>query len=147
MGTVKWKCVSPSGMRMGEVPKRSRMAGSRSAVQRRVTIHGGLAAAAQLISGIPQHHQLKEMCIRDSLDDVLSIEYVPRTGKNRGCIYEQFYKGDKCRLFVWLRDTAEVIDGKIYKKDLQGTYWDMKDVYKRQAHPRRQKRRPHCRAG
>ena len=59
------------------------------------------------------------------IDDVLSIEYVPRTGKNRGCIYEQFYKGDKCRLFVWLRDTSEVVDGKLYKKDLQGTYWDM----------------------
>lgn len=58
-------------------------------------------------------------------DDVLSIEYVPRTGKNRGTLYEQFYKGDKCRLFVWLRDTSEVIDGKLYKKDLQGTYWDM----------------------
>ena len=59
------------------------------------------------------------------IDDVLSIEYVPRTGKNRCCIYEQFYKGDKCRLFVWLRDTSEVVDGKLYKKDLQGTYWDM----------------------
>lgn len=33
-------------------------------------------------------------------DDVLSIEYVPRTGKNSGSLYEQFYKGDKCRLFV-----------------------------------------------
>lgn len=58
-------------------------------------------------------------------DDVLSIEYVPKTGKNRGRLYEQFYKGDKCRLFVWLRDTSEVIDGELYKKDLQGTYWDM----------------------
>ena len=58
-------------------------------------------------------------------DDVLSIEYIPRTGKNKGTLYEQFYKGDKCRLFVWLRDTSEVIDGKLYKKDLQGTYWDM----------------------
>ncbi len=58
-------------------------------------------------------------------EDLISIEYVPRTGKNRGKVYEQFYKGDKCRLFVWLRDTAEVIDGRLYKKDLQGTYWDM----------------------
>lgn len=64
----------------------------------------------------------KENSIKDEL---LSIEYVPRTGKNRGCIYEQFYKGDKCRLFVWLKDTSEIIDGKLYKKDLQGTYWDM----------------------
>lgn len=58
-------------------------------------------------------------------EDLLSIEYVPKTGKNRGRVYEQFYKGDKCRLFVWLRDTSVVIDGELYKKDLQGTYWDM----------------------
>lgn len=58
-------------------------------------------------------------------EDLISIEYVPKTGKNRGKVYEQFYKGDKCRLFVWLRDTAEVINGELYKKDLQGTYWDM----------------------
>lgn len=56
---------------------------------------------------------------------VLSIEYVPRTGKNRGTVYEQFYKDDICNLFVWLRDTSEIIDGQLYKKDLQGTYWDM----------------------
>lgn len=61
----------------------------------------------------------------DITEDLLSIEYVPKTGKNKGKIYEQFYKGDKCRLFVWLRDTAEVIDDELYKKDLQGTYWDM----------------------
>lgn len=58
-------------------------------------------------------------------EDLLSIEYIPKTGKNKGKVYEQFYKGDKCRLFVWLRDTAEVRDGELYKKDLQGTYWDM----------------------
>lgn len=58
-------------------------------------------------------------------DEYLSIEYVPRTGKNRGVVYEQFYKGDICNLFVWLRDTSEVINGELYKKDLQGTYWDM----------------------
>lgn len=58
-------------------------------------------------------------------EDLISIEYIPRSGKNRGTVYEQFYKGDKCRLFVWLRDTSEVIDGELYKKDLQGTYWDM----------------------
>ena len=59
------------------------------------------------------------------VEDVISIEYVPKTGKNRGTVYEQFYKGDKCRLFVWLRDTSEAIDGELFKKDLQGTYWDM----------------------
>ena len=58
-------------------------------------------------------------------EDLISIEYVPKTGKNRGTVYEQFYKGDKCRLFVWLKDTSEIIDGELFKKDLQGTYWDM----------------------
>lgn len=58
-------------------------------------------------------------------DELLSIEYVPLTGKNKGNKYEQFYKDDVCNLFVWLRDTSEVIDGELYKKDLQGTYWDM----------------------
>ena len=57
-------------------------------------------------------------------DDVISIEYVPKTGKRRGTVYEQFYKGDKCRLFAWLSDISEVRDGVLYKKTLQGTYWD-----------------------
>lgn len=63
-------------------------------------------------------------------DDLISIEYIPKTGKNKGKIYEQFYKGDKCRLFVWLRDTSEIIDGELYKKDLQGTYWDFNGAMK-----------------
>ncbi len=58
-------------------------------------------------------------------DDLLSIEYVPRSGKNKGNVYEQFYKGDKCRLFVWLRDTSEEINGILYKKDVLGTLWDV----------------------
>ena len=57
--------------------------------------------------------------------NILSIEYIPRTGKNKGVVYEQFYKDDGCNLFVWLRDTSEVIDEELYKKNLQGTYWDM----------------------
>ena len=63
-------------------------------------------------------------------DDVISIEYIPKTGKNKGCVYEQFYKGEKCRLFVWLKDTSEIIDGELYKKDLQGTYWDFNGAMK-----------------
>lgn len=56
--------------------------------------------------------------------DVVSIEYVPKTGRNKGQLYEQFYIGDKFNLFAWLSDVAEVFDGVAYKKDLQGTYWD-----------------------
>jgi len=64
----------------------------------------------------------KEQGITDS---ILSIEYIPKTGKNKGVVYEQFYKDDICNLFVWLRDTSEVIGEELYKKELQGTYWDM----------------------
>ena len=59
------------------------------------------------------------------VEDLLSIEYIPRSGKNKGKIYEQFYKGDKCRLFVWLRDTSEEIDGVLFKRDNLGTLWDV----------------------
>ncbi|MCV5163813.1 site-specific DNA-methyltransferase, partial [Escherichia coli] len=48
----------------------------------------------------------------------------PKSGRNKGQVYEQFYKGDKCRLFAWLRDITENIDGVLYKRDKQGTYWD-----------------------
>lgn len=56
--------------------------------------------------------------------DLYSIEYVPKTGRNKGVVYEQFYKGEKFRLFAWLRDVSEEIDGVLYKKTLQGTYWN-----------------------
>ena len=48
-------------------------------------------------------------------DSILSIEYVPKTGKNKGVMYEQFYKGESFRLFAWLRDVSEEIDGVLYK--------------------------------
>lgn len=60
----------------------------------------------------------------------ISIEYIPKTGKNKGILYEQFYKDENCNLFVWLRDTSEIIDGELYKKDAQGTYWDMNPYMK-----------------
>ena len=56
--------------------------------------------------------------------DLFSIEYVPRSGKNKGIVYEQFYKGDSFRLLAWLKDVSEVIDGVLYKKEKQGTYWN-----------------------
>lgn len=59
---------------------------------------------------------------RDS--ELYSIEYVPKTGRNKGKLYEQFYKGKNFRLFAWLRDVSEEIDGSLYKKTLQGTYWN-----------------------
>jgi adenine-specific DNA-methyltransferase len=64
--------------------------------------------------------------IKNTIDmtDLLSIEYVPRSGKNKGILYEQFYKGEKLRLLTWLSDVLEEKNNVLYKKDLQGTYWD-----------------------
>ena len=56
--------------------------------------------------------------------ELYSIEYVPKTGRNKGMVYEQFYKGENFRLLAWLRDVSEEIDGSLYKKTLQGTYWN-----------------------
>ena len=57
-------------------------------------------------------------------NDLISIQYVPKTGKNKGNVYTQYYKGDKYNLFAWLSDVLEEKDGIFYKKTLQGTYWD-----------------------
>jgi adenine-specific DNA-methyltransferase len=59
---------------------------------------------------------------RDS--ELYSIEYIPKSGRYKGQVYEQFYKGENFRLFAWLSDVTEEIDGKLYKKTLQGTYWN-----------------------
>jgi len=56
--------------------------------------------------------------------DLWSIEYIPRSGRNKGNVYEQFYKGDSFRLFAWLRDVSEEVDGRLYKKEMKGTFWD-----------------------
>ena len=57
-------------------------------------------------------------------ENVISIRYVPKSGKNKGVEYEQFYKGDKFRLLTWLKDVAEYKNEEWLKKDLQGTLWD-----------------------
>lgn len=67
---------------------------------------------------------MEQMSKMNLFYDLISIEYVPRSGKNKGKLYEQFYSGEKYNLFAWLSDVAEVINGVAYKKDLQGTYWD-----------------------
>lgn len=57
-------------------------------------------------------------------EENIAIEYIPRSGKNKGVVYTQYYSGEKYNLFAWLRDVLEERDGCLYKKDMQGTYWD-----------------------
>jgi adenine-specific DNA-methyltransferase len=65
--------------------------------------------------------KVKELGVNN---DFYSIEYIPKSGRNKGVKYEQFYKGSNFRLLAWLSDVSEVIDGILYKKELKGTYWD-----------------------
>jgi adenine-specific DNA-methyltransferase len=58
------------------------------------------------------------------LVDLYSIEYTPKSGKNKDMIYEQFYKGENFRLLAWLSDVSQEIDGVLCKKEMKGTYWD-----------------------
>lgn len=57
-------------------------------------------------------------------DELLSIEYTPKTGSDKGNLVEKFFKDDACNLFVWLKDSSDEVDGKVFKKVIQGTLWD-----------------------
>lgn len=57
-------------------------------------------------------------------DSLYSIEYIPKTGKNKGKLYEQFYKGEKLRLFAWFKDVSIKDNENVFKLDAQGTLWD-----------------------
>ncbi len=56
--------------------------------------------------------------------DLITIEYVPKSGKNKDKLYKQYYKGDKKRLLTWLKDVVVIEDEDIYKKDMLSTLWD-----------------------
>ena len=58
-------------------------------------------------------------------NDLISIEYIPRTGRNKGSVYKQFYKGDNFRLLAWLSDVSIEKDGQLYKVDKLGSFWDV----------------------
>lgn len=56
-------------------------------------------------------------------DTLFSIEYVPRSGKNKGQVSTSHYMGSKTDLFVWLADTAEKKTNRIMKREKLGTLW------------------------
>ena len=63
--------------------------------------------------------------LHNEKNELISIEYVPRTGRNKGKLYKQFYKGDNFRLLAWLSDVSVEKDGQLYKADKLGTFWDV----------------------
>lgn len=56
-------------------------------------------------------------------DTLFSIQYVPRSGKNKGQVITSHYLGSKTDLFVWLADTAEKKANQIMKREKLGTLW------------------------
>lgn len=60
--------------------------------------------------------------------DFFSIEYVPKSGRNKGKLTTQFYTGNKKVLLIWFSDTATKNNkGKVVKKEKYGTFWDRID--------------------
>lgn len=57
--------------------------------------------------------KLKELNLSPYL---ISIEYTPKSGRNKGVVYEQFYNGEKLNLFAWLKDVVEIKDKQIFKR-------------------------------
>lgn len=55
---------------------------------------------------------------------LFTIEYKPKSGRNKGKITTNHYMGNNADLFAWLSDTAEKTKTKILKKEKLGTLWD-----------------------
>lgn len=56
--------------------------------------------------------------------EFFSIEYVPRSGRNRGVKTTMYYKGANCDLLAWLRDIAVKRGERIVKLERAGTFWE-----------------------
>lgn len=59
----------------------------------------------------------------DNCDTFYSIEYIPKSGKNKGSLITQYYKGKNKDLLAWLSDIAEKSENTIIKKEKLGTLW------------------------
>ena len=59
------------------------------------------------------------------LDDseLLEVEYVPRSGKDKGQLVTHSYVSNTVRRVIWLSDVAELERGEVTKKERLGTYW------------------------
>jgi adenine-specific DNA-methyltransferase len=56
--------------------------------------------------------------------DFFSIEYTPRSGKNKGRTSTLYYKGTNCDLIAWLSDVATKKGNRLLKLEKAGTYWE-----------------------
>lgn len=56
--------------------------------------------------------------------DFFSIEYVPRSGRNKSQLVTLYYKGNNCDLIAWLSDVAQKKGNNLIKFEKAGTYWE-----------------------
>ena len=60
----------------------------------------------------------------DNENNLYIATYKPVSGKNKGKEIDLFFMGKQKVLVIWLKDTAEKINNKIYKKEKIGTFWE-----------------------
>ncbi len=57
-------------------------------------------------------------------EGLLSIEYLPKSEKDKGILTKKYFAGAQKDLLVWLRDTSSLEDGQVVKLEKSGTLWD-----------------------
>lgn len=59
--------------------------------------------------------------------EILEVEYVPRSGRDKGKRVTHSYISNTVRRVIWLSEVAEVAGGEVIKKEKLGTFWDTFD--------------------
>lgn len=58
-------------------------------------------------------------------NDFYSIEYIPKSGRDKGNLTTLYYTGKKKVLLIWFSNTAFINDkNNVIKKEKYGTFWD-----------------------
>lgn len=78
----------------------------------------------KICSSTNSQSSIRKRVIEATKDDraLISIEYVPKTGKNKNKKTTNYYINS--RIVIWLSDVAYKRNKKIYKKEKLGTLWD-----------------------
>ncbi|MCX6158977.1 MAG: site-specific DNA-methyltransferase [Ignavibacteriae bacterium] len=56
--------------------------------------------------------------------DFFSIDYTPKSGKNKNKLTTQYYKGNNRDLIAWLKDVCVKKGNKLLKLEKAGTFWE-----------------------
>lgn len=60
----------------------------------------------------------------EGMGDFFSIDYIPRSGKNKNKLTTVYYKGNNRDQIAWLSDICVKKGSKLIKLEKAGTYWD-----------------------